>query len=204
MIAKVVILLSIAVCVLGGGHATSEQKVVVRHKKIINADKKSDEYAWSYPSYEFSYKVHDPHTHDKKGQSENREDDEVKGEYWLIQPDGHKRIVSYHGDKKSGFNADVKYSEPHKHIDEEKKSHHIPHYPEVEHKNIIVDYKKEEKEEGEKQEEEEEQDNKEEDKDGHSSVNLGEYEPLPYRAPVVHKIRENYHHPHYYRKNRRS
>lgn len=59
--------------------------------------------AWSYPSYEFSYSVNDPHTHDKKGQEETRNGDEVKGEYWLIEPDGRKRTVTYHADKHSGL-----------------------------------------------------------------------------------------------------
>lgn len=57
---------------------------------------------YSYPSYEFAYKVDDPYTGDKKGQEETRDGDEVKGEYWLMQPDGRKRIVKYHADKKSG------------------------------------------------------------------------------------------------------
>lgn len=59
--------------------------------------------AWSYPSYEFSYKVSDPHTHDHKGQHEVRDGDVVRGEYWLIEPDGNKRTVKYHADGKSGY-----------------------------------------------------------------------------------------------------
>ncbi|CAG4941796.1 unnamed protein product [Parnassius apollo] len=73
------------------------------------------EYAWSYPSYEFSYTVADPHTHDNKGHHETRNGDTVKGMYWLMQPDGLKRTVTYYADKHSGFNAQVEYSDPYYH-----------------------------------------------------------------------------------------
>ncbi|XP_063890393.1 sarcoplasmic reticulum histidine-rich calcium-binding protein-like [Helicoverpa armigera] len=128
MIRKTIILLSLALCVLGDGHhAVSEQHIKINHKEHhghhgelthIGSKKPEhhEEYAWSYPSYEFSYSVHDPHTHDKKGQHESRDGDEVKGEYWLIEPDGRKRTVTYHADKHSGFHAIVHYSDHHHHI----------------------------------------------------------------------------------------
>ncbi|XP_073951913.1 uncharacterized protein [Choristoneura fumiferana] len=76
---------------------------------------------YAYPKYEFAYKVDDPHTGDHKSQHEHRDGDVVKGFYSLHQPDGSVRDVHYHGDKHSGFHADVKYS-----------THHIvrasPHY----------------------------------------------------------------------------
>ncbi|XP_075970736.1 uncharacterized protein LOC142973069 isoform X2 [Anticarsia gemmatalis] len=150
MIWKTIILLSVALCVLGDGHhAISEQRIKIIHKehhkehhkeKEVQKEKEKvhsghhgelshigskkpehhDEYAWSYPSYEFSYKVHDPHSHDMKGQKESREGDSVKGEYWLVQPDGRKRVVTYHADKHSGFHAIVHYSDEHHHDDHKK------------------------------------------------------------------------------------
>ncbi|KAG6463543.1 hypothetical protein O3G_MSEX013927, partial [Manduca sexta] len=68
---------------------------------------------YTYPKYDFEYKVHDPHTGDHKGQREFRDGDVVKGYYWLHQPDGSIRHVDYHGDKHSGFHATVKHSTHH-------------------------------------------------------------------------------------------
>ncbi|KAF9796331.1 hypothetical protein SFRURICE_019413 [Spodoptera frugiperda] len=67
----------------------------------------------AYPKYEFGYKVEDPHTGDIKSQHEHRDGDVVKGYYALHQPDGSVRHVEYHGDKHSGFHADVKHSTHH-------------------------------------------------------------------------------------------
>ncbi|CAH1644459.1 unnamed protein product [Spodoptera littoralis] len=68
---------------------------------------------YAYPKYEFGYKVEDPHTGDIKSQHEHRDGDVVKGYYALHQPDGSVRHVEYHGDKHSGFHADVKHSTHH-------------------------------------------------------------------------------------------
>ncbi|XP_026740085.1 adult-specific cuticular protein ACP-20-like, partial [Trichoplusia ni] len=68
---------------------------------------------YAYPKYEFGYKVEDPHTGDIKSQHEHRDGDVVKGYYALHQPDGSVRHVDYHGDKHSGFHADVKHSTHH-------------------------------------------------------------------------------------------
>lgn len=46
--------------------------------------------------------MHDPHTHDIKGQNEKRHGDEVKGIYWLLEPNGHKRTVNYHASDDKG------------------------------------------------------------------------------------------------------
>ncbi|XP_053602891.1 histidine-rich glycoprotein-like [Plodia interpunctella] len=158
MIVKVSQILSVvclALCVLGDGPAISEQKVILHNKhhgelSHIGAHEPEhhEEYAWAYPSYEFSYSVNDPHTHDHKGQSEARHGDEVKGEYWLIEPDGRKRTVKYHADKHSGFNAHVEYSAPHhhvhfkthKHLDHKPEivHHHEEHKPHIEHKPLIL------------------------------------------------------------------
>ncbi|KPI97773.1 Cuticle protein 19 [Papilio xuthus] len=68
---------------------------------------------YAHPKYEFDYKVEDPHTGDKKHQHEYRDGDVVKGVYSLHEPDGSVRVVEYHGDKHSGFHADVKHSTHH-------------------------------------------------------------------------------------------
>ncbi|XP_049548110.1 histidine-rich protein PFHRP-II-like [Anopheles darlingi] len=59
-------------------------------------------------NYEFSYSVHDGHTGDIKSQHETRHGDEVHGQYSLLDSDGHHRIVDYHADHHSGFNAVVR------------------------------------------------------------------------------------------------
>ncbi|XP_061710164.1 histidine-rich glycoprotein-like [Cydia pomonella] len=68
---------------------------------------------YAYPKYEFEYKVDDPHTGDHKTQHEHRDGDVVKGFYSLHEPDGSIRHVHYHGDKHSGFHADVKHETHH-------------------------------------------------------------------------------------------
>ncbi|XP_072940625.1 adult-specific cuticular protein ACP-20-like [Epargyreus clarus] len=74
---------------------------------------------YTHPKFEFAYKVEDHHTGDIKSQHEHRDGDVVKGAYSLHQPDGSERSVHYHGDKHSGFHADVKFDThhivPHKH-----------------------------------------------------------------------------------------
>ncbi|XP_047526788.1 adult-specific cuticular protein ACP-20-like [Vanessa atalanta] len=68
---------------------------------------------YTHPKYTFTYVVKDPHTGDKKSQHESRDGDVVKGVYSLQQPDGSERTVHYHGDRNTGFNADVKYGTYH-------------------------------------------------------------------------------------------
>ncbi|TKX27839.1 cuticular protein RR-2 [Spodoptera litura] len=80
------------------GHASSSQSIKQHHGK---ATEKHVEY-YSHPKYEFTYKVEDPHTGDKKSQHESRDGDVVKGMYSLHEPDGTVRIVEYHADKKTG------------------------------------------------------------------------------------------------------
>ena len=46
--------------------------------------------------------MNDPHTHDVKGQSENRHGDEVKGIYWLLEPNGDTRTVNYNANDHKG------------------------------------------------------------------------------------------------------
>jgi hypothetical protein len=61
----------------------------------------------TYPKYSFEYGVNDPHTGDKKSQSETRDGDVVKGHYSLVEPDGTTRTVHYTADAHNGFNAHV-------------------------------------------------------------------------------------------------
>ncbi|CAH0700077.1 unnamed protein product [Spodoptera exigua] len=101
-------------------HASSSQSLKQYHGK---ATEKHVEY-YSHPKYEFAYKVEDPHTGDKKYQHEARDGDVVKGVYSLHEPDGTVRIVEYHADKKTGFNANVKREGHAKHIVPEHNHHH--------------------------------------------------------------------------------
>ncbi|KAM3962387.1 uncharacterized protein ACR2FA_003630 [Aphomia sociella] len=86
----------------------------VQHAAPVHKEEHHDYYA--YPKYVFEYKVEDPHTGDNKYQHESRDGDVVKGVYSLHEADGSIRTVEYGSDKKTGFNALVKHSEPSKHI----------------------------------------------------------------------------------------
>jgi len=59
-------------------------------------------------NYEFKYDVNEPSTGDIKQQFEKAVDGVIKGQYWLIEADGSKRIVDYTADDKNGFQATVK------------------------------------------------------------------------------------------------
>ncbi|XP_026328668.1 cuticle protein-like [Hyposmocoma kahamanoa] len=86
-----------------------------RHDVPSKAPADHQEY-YSYPKYEFEYKVEDPHTKDIKSQQETRDGDVVKGYYSLHEPDGTIRIVHYTADKKNGFNAIVERKGQAQHI----------------------------------------------------------------------------------------
>lgn len=64
-----------------------------------------------YPKYFFEYDIKDYKTGDVKSQWEEREGDNVKGQYSLVEPDGSVRTVEYTSDEKNGFNAVIKKSE---------------------------------------------------------------------------------------------
>ncbi|XP_056644772.1 larval cuticle protein A2B-like [Diorhabda carinulata] len=82
-------------------------KPVVTYAKPI-AIAKQEVVDYSAPAhYEFKYGVDDPHTGDKKQQSESRVGDTVKGEYSLAESDGTVRVVKYTADPHNGFNAVV-------------------------------------------------------------------------------------------------
>ncbi|KAG5876165.1 hypothetical protein JTB14_027560 [Gonioctena quinquepunctata] len=81
-----------------GGHAIAAP-VAVHRQAVVD---------YSAPAhYDFKYGVEDPHTGDRKQQSESRIGDTVKGEYSLAEPDGTIRVVKYTADPHNGFNAVV-------------------------------------------------------------------------------------------------
>jgi Insect cuticle protein len=61
--------------------------------------------------YDFYYDVHDEKTGDIKYQKESRDGYKVVGEYSLVDPDGHRRTVTYSSDKDTGFVAHVQREE---------------------------------------------------------------------------------------------
>jgi hypothetical protein len=60
------------------------------------------------PQYSFVYDVQDALTGDSKGHQETRDGDYVQGVYYLVEPDGTRRIVEYTADPVNGFNAVVR------------------------------------------------------------------------------------------------
>ena len=60
----------------------------------------------AHPRYKYSYGVNDHYTGDVKQASEQRDGENVKGEYSLQEPDGAWRTVSYVADY-NGFRANV-------------------------------------------------------------------------------------------------
>lgn len=57
--------------------------------------------------YAFQYQVADPTTGDQKEQHEERDGDNVRGFYTLVEPDGTLRRVDYTADEEHGFQAVV-------------------------------------------------------------------------------------------------
>ncbi|XP_055641879.1 larval cuticle protein A2B-like [Toxorhynchites rutilus septentrionalis] len=77
-------------------------------KTVQPALVKHVEYTDTPAEYQFQYSVHDEHTGDIKSQQEERHGDDVKGQYTLIDADGHRRVVDYTADEHNGFNAVVR------------------------------------------------------------------------------------------------
>lgn len=77
-------------------------------KTVQPALVKHVEYPDAPAEYQFQYSVHDEHTGDIKSQQEERHGDDVKGQYTLIDADGHRRVVDYTADEHNGFNAVVR------------------------------------------------------------------------------------------------
>lgn len=61
-----------------------------------------------HPNYEFSYSVDDQESGDVKSQQENRDGENVQGQYTINDADGYKRIVDYSVSGESGFRAMVR------------------------------------------------------------------------------------------------
>jgi hypothetical protein len=60
------------------------------------------------PRYSFAYEIQDALTGDSKGHQESRNGAYVQGVYYLVEPDGTRRIVEYTADPVNGFNAVVR------------------------------------------------------------------------------------------------
>lgn len=61
----------------------------------------------SKPDYQFEYGIEDPKSQVSQFRKENRNDDEVVGEYTYTDPLGHVRTVKYTADKVHGFRANI-------------------------------------------------------------------------------------------------
>ncbi|XP_061377899.1 cuticle protein 7-like [Danaus plexippus] len=97
---------------------------VIRHRHQdhhVDHDDHIDYY--TYPKFQYEYKVKDPYTGDIKSEHVIRDGDHVKGHYSLHQPDGLERVVHFYSDDKTGFHADVKYN-THHHVPVYKHDHH--------------------------------------------------------------------------------
>jgi hypothetical protein len=128
-----------------------------------------------HPKYDFHYEVHDDHTGDIKSQQESRDGDHVQGEYSLVEPDGHHRIVKY-SDVGHGFVAEVhregsKYqvAQPAHHVAKYVAPvHHVSHVAPIHHAPVVH----------------------------HAPVQVHHVAPVVVQKPVVHKA--NYHNDHYH------
>jgi hypothetical protein len=60
--------------------------------------------------YEFSYEVNDPDSGSDFGHEESRQEEEAKGTYFVLLPDGRKQIVEYEADEE-GFKPMIRYEE---------------------------------------------------------------------------------------------
>nr|CAI5856733.1 unnamed protein product [Callosobruchus analis] len=107
--------MSLAVCIAGyieesyGGHGGGE---ILHYEGGHGYEHHEHHEPYHYPKYQFNYKVHDPHTGDEKQQYEEREGDQVKGQYSLKEADGTTRVVEYKADKHNGFEAVSTFSIP--------------------------------------------------------------------------------------------
>ncbi|EAT43800.1 AAEL004767-PA [Aedes aegypti] len=87
---------------------TVQPAIVKTFQPALVKTVKHVEYPEAPAEYQFQYSVHDEHTGDIKSQQEERHGDDVKGQYTLIDADGHRRIVDYTADEHNGFNAVVR------------------------------------------------------------------------------------------------
>ncbi|XP_034238211.1 cuticle protein 19-like [Thrips palmi] len=68
--------------------------------------------AGSRPEYAFAYGVQDPKSGNAQSHKEERDGDNVRGEYKVLEADGSVRTVTYTVDPKNGFQANVHQSDP--------------------------------------------------------------------------------------------
>jgi hypothetical protein len=61
-------------------------------------------------NYEFSYEVNDPDSGSDFGHEEDRQEEEAKGSYYVLLPDGRKQIVEYEADEE-GYKPMIRYEE---------------------------------------------------------------------------------------------
>lgn len=61
-------------------------------------------------NYEFSYEVNDPDSGSDFGHVEDRQDEEARGTYYVLLPDGRKQIVQYEADEE-GYKPMIRYEE---------------------------------------------------------------------------------------------
>ena len=61
-------------------------------------------------AYRFAYRVLDQYSNNDFGHSEERDDDDTRGSYYVQLPDGRRQTVTYYVNGGSGYVADVKYS----------------------------------------------------------------------------------------------
>lgn len=61
-------------------------------------------------NYDFSYEVNDPDSASDFGHEESRQNDEARGTYYVLLPDGRKQIVEYEANEE-GYNPMIRYEE---------------------------------------------------------------------------------------------
>jgi hypothetical protein len=61
-------------------------------------------------NYEFSYEVNDPDSGNDFGHDESRQDEEAKGNYYVLLPDGRKQIVEYEANEE-GYKPMIRYED---------------------------------------------------------------------------------------------
>jgi hypothetical protein len=61
-------------------------------------------------NYEFSYEVDDPDSGSEFGHEENRQDEDARGSYRVLLPDGRRQIVEYEADFE-GYKPQIRYEE---------------------------------------------------------------------------------------------
>ena len=61
-------------------------------------------------NYEFSYEVNDPDSGNDFGHEESRQDEEARGTYYVVLPDGRRQIVEYEADEE-GYKPMIRYED---------------------------------------------------------------------------------------------